>query len=124
MMPQPFIYWDINNLSTRLKYLGFNTINIWVIKRVEDYNEKICIKWRDTLWNYVITLNIEQLFKNPTFIHLYLAEDKHRSLNNFMYFNNINWFEVVLAFKKSGIILSGGSNTKRHILSTTDYRLD
>lgn len=41
-----------------------------------------------------------------------------------MYFNNINWFEVVLAFKKSGMILSGGSNTKRHILSTTDYRLD
>lgn len=38
-------------------------------------------------------------------------------------FRNISWSNIVLLFKLKGIDISGGSNSKRHILSTVDATL-
>lgn len=38
-------------------------------------------------------------------------------------FRNIDWSYLILLFKIKGIDISGGSNTKRHILSTVDATL-
>jgi hypothetical protein len=44
-------------------------------------------------------------------------------LNNFLHFNGFYWSEVVSAFRNHGVILSGGTTTKRHILSPNQLRL-
>jgi hypothetical protein len=90
MMPQPLISWDFVTLSKRLEFLGFDYINIWNVRKITEYNDNISI---DKIVSNeetpcainIITLNIEQLFSNPTFMHLYFENDKYKSLNNYLY---------------------------------------
>nr|QWO71402.1 RNA polymerase [Asterophora parasitica] len=51
---------------------------------------------------------------------------KDFGLNNkncFFIFSGLLWSNIVLRFKLGGIDISGGSNSKRHILSSVDYQL-
>lgn len=43
--------------------------------------------------------------------------------NVLLAFENINWTNLQLLFKYNKIVISGGFNNKRHLLSTTDYSL-
>ena len=43
--------------------------------------------------------------------------------NVLLAFENINWTNLQLLFKYNKIVISGGSNNKRHLLSTIDYSL-
>ena len=38
-------------------------------------------------------------------------------------FLNIHWFTIQVIFRLRNIIISGGSNNQRHLLSTTDWFL-
>nr|QWO71435.1 RNA polymerase [Termitomyces sp. DKA64] len=43
--------------------------------------------------------------------------------NSLFVFYNIYWYNVLLRFKYHGIDISGGSISKRHVLTTCDYKL-
>ena len=43
--------------------------------------------------------------------------------NTIFIFENIYWSVLLLLFRKNGIVVSGGSNTKRHILSPIQLRV-
>ena len=127
-MANPFVSWDINKLSQRLHIMGFESVVIWNITNDKPYNQEISygkIEANDgtPCELIIVSITMSQLFENETFSELFLKSSKHRTVNHYLYFNNFSWLEVISMFRKNKIILSGGSNTKRHLLSTTEYRL-
>jgi hypothetical protein len=68
------------------------------------------------------------LFDYRTFFNLVVLDEFctnrwDRKKNFIFLFRNLNWQEIVLRFKLLGIIVSGGSKNKRHILSSLGIRL-
>lgn len=98
----------------------------------------------NTYWTYVIFITKDLENKKTTliepngsfkiygmglskFIELVLNPDQNKVRlfisESIFVFEDYKWSEVVYSLKIKNIALSGGLNTKRHILSTNQYRL-
>lgn len=65
-------------------------------------------------FNYLIKLNLLHLFENESLKDL---QEKYKLI---FIFEDISWSNIVLLFKTKGINLYGGSDSRRHILSTPE----
>nr|QWO71438.1 RNA polymerase [Termitomyces sp. T123] len=64
------------------------------------------------------------LFKNIFGLKTDKTKNMDNLWNNSLFvFYNIYWFNVVLLFKYNGIDISGGSISKRHVFTSSDYKL-
>lgn len=68
-------------------------------------------------FNYLIKLNLLHLFENESLKDL---QEKYKLI---FIFEDISWSNIVLLFKTKGINLYGGSDSRRHILSTVEAKL-
>ena len=128
-LPRPMIEWDISNVSKRISVLGFEEIFIWNIFPSENNIDEnvqffeISNEWRFPCKISFIVLSIDQLFKTNFFHMTYFTRSNSQVLNNFLNFNGFYWSEVVSSFRNHGVILSGGTKTKRHLLTPNQLRL-
>lgn len=52
-------------------------------------------------------------------------EDKNNILNNVLFlFEDLNWFHLQLIFRIGNVFISGGSNTRRYIITSVHYNLN
>lgn len=117
------IYTLINGILNTNELLTVTKTLTKLIRNKKVENEKFNI--RDYTINlkllknfkYLVNLNLLGLMKNEN--HLLLELDY-----NFIFiFNDITWSNIVFLFKLSGINLYGGSNNRRHLLSTVQIKL-
>lgn len=80
--------------------------------RKEDPNEILSITY----------LSFEDFFKIDTVNYLF-DDNKEKSFEYIFIFNTQNWRQICDAFALTSINISGGSNTKKHILSPINHRL-
>jgi hypothetical protein len=74
---------------------------------------------------FIIRAPLEQIIN---FILIKRSQFKNNGLGLFFkrsvfIIKDVSWKDVIDTFKKNDIYITGGHNTKRHILSTTQYRL-
>jgi hypothetical protein len=111
-------YYNPEQLIRNLQYLNFNKLIIFIIEfdNVESKLKKI----NDGYYIYKTSSN--EFFKtNHIFKFLTVSENIY--INSIFIFKGTNWVNIVAEFRRSGIIVSGGSNTKKHILSPVQLRL-
>jgi hypothetical protein len=111
-------YLNLNLLIRNLKYLNFNKIIIFIIdnENVEPKLKKINDDY------YICIISFDEFFKKKE-IYDFLTVSDNIHKNTIFIFKNINWINIVAKFRSLNIIVSGGSNTKKHILSPVQLRL-
>lgn len=115
---------DVQDVLRSLKVLqSGKTVLIIVTNKIEQNNHIALKIGQDEKYVdfivYMITYH--DLFSND-FILSKIKNNTELSHNFFFLFDKINWPALVLMFKYNNIIVSGGSNTKRYILSPLQLR--
>jgi len=110
------------NFLNKLELLEVEELIIYNISSIDDVEEKF-IKLNQSseykLWHYEISFNafFSDYIINQLFHH------KNRTKYIIFHFEKYEWRTILEQFKRFNIIVSGGSNTKRHILSGVQHRL-
>lgn len=129
-----------NRLYNRMRFLGFNSINLININKDNSFindnrnNERfftITIPYnRPDSWvessfdktNFNLHVNVYNLtfeeFSDLDTIQLFINEDSNNSI---FFFETLKWSEVVDLFFKNGITINGGSSNQRHIFNNLQY---
>ena len=117
----PYKFSSDNNLAKRLELLYDSTLNIVFIanERTEFSSEKI----GDSSYNEFRIINIPyDLFFSTNIIEEILI--KNKNIHQFIFiFKDRDYRGIVANLALFNIIISGGSNTKKHILSPIQLRL-
>ena len=88
------------------------------------------IKYSENAIEFLLPLNTFTKLASTVSIEDFLAQiiggdqNKKYLLNNALFiFDNLTWLNLQLLFRYLNIVLSGGSISKRHILSTSQFNL-
>lgn len=106
---------DLDLLGRRLEYFACKSITIFYINEENTFFQER-FHTQEGLDYKIISLPYDDFFEQPDFIkNIFLKRINLRK--SIFIFKSKSWIEVTTNFKKNNIIISGGTNTKRHILS-------
>ena len=112
----------LEDMVSRMEKLGWTKL---IIIRVND--EAIEIKNVKLSSSILVDINIISIptkeFFTEKWMNYFILNNQMQSHNIIYNFCGIKWQEVLTWFKWNNIIISGGSTTKRHILSPVQLRL-
>lgn len=133
---------DFLNLKFIHKALIIKIINSWdkdLYYGYEDINDKTVIFTCSVGYiisnlgkNNQLEILLEHLFGSRTLYRKIKLNKNHKDLNNkfsvyqgnvFFIFENLHWYNIKHIFNMMGISISGGSISKRHLLSVTQLNL-
>lgn len=113
---------NLKNLLNKLELLEVEELIIYNISSSDNVEDKF-IKLNESseykLWHYDISFNA--FFSDDTINKLF--HHKNRTKYIIFHFDKYEWRTILEQFKRFNIIVSGGSNTKRHILSGVQHKL-
>jgi DNA-dependent RNA polymerase len=127
--------WDVSNFRSEYNE-PFNIIRVLkrrdnIINNIYNYKDKdydlnktflnISRSAEQKYINHILIL--DHLFFTEEFLDDYLFSNKFNLINSAFIFDHTEWKDLVHKFKKLNITLSGGSNTKRQVLSPVQLNL-
>jgi len=114
---------NYDDIERRMCMLGIKQLTLI---RVKEDNSTISTMGEkgseDSSLLRVIILSEANFFTANQIIQTLISEDSEYK-NIIIEFENLNWNQILIKFRKFDVILSGGSNTKRHLISPVQYRL-
>jgi len=113
-----------DNFEKTSTLLNFTLANLYLINVVDkpDVKPSRSVIRRDGGIIILVDVSLDQFFTKGFIKDIILKNDEIRN-NAIIHFENLEWKEILLNFRRFNIVISGGSNTKRHILSFVQYRL-
>jgi hypothetical protein len=123
------IFITISNIKIDVEYL-MNRLNIINMRKLvyinisdNNFSEKIAKTYELSYDRSITMIRMDyNAFGSPESIRKLIIENK--GLNSFIFhFEQKKWSEILMFFRQYNIIVSGGSNTKRHVLSPVQLRL-
>jgi len=119
----------LDSIGDFYKVMGIDKLHInWVTKKELDSNQPQMKMYNVNPEIVVLLDNFETFFRRMEYSYLKKiikdTVDNKKLPNHLIFiFEETSWFEILAYFRKQNIIVSGGSTTKRHILSPIDIRL-
>lgn len=110
----------------RMMFLNIRKMTLVVVHDSDgDITPRVMSAKNNESEEFVLTHNF---IRNKTFFSHncfeYYFDSKRKNSAEFIYaFENLNWRKLCLNFATTGIDISGGSNTKKHLLSPLQFRL-
>ena len=109
----------------RMHTLGLRHFNLVIINNdIKCYNK---IEFGDKILNIYCSLTVHFINESSFFslksFEFFFNKNKEKNFEYVFAFQNINWDDVCASFISAGIDISGGSNTKKHLISPIQHRL-
>jgi hypothetical protein len=113
------------DMYSRMHSLGLRHFNIVIINdAIKCYDKR---EFGDKILNVYCSLTVHFINANSFFslkgFELFFNKNKDKNFELVLAFQNIPWDEICVRFISTGIDLSGGSNTKKHLISPVQHRL-
>jgi hypothetical protein len=112
---------DLGNIVDRFGHSMFKHYTLIV---VEGINPDPTVNREQEPFPNLKTISVTpEEFFNPTRTIQYFSRDLESQSNLIVMFRNTNWSSTLLQFRTIGMVISGGSTVKRHMLSPVQVRL-
>jgi len=113
------------DLYSRMHTLGLRHFNLVIINDdIKCYDKR---EFGDKNLNVYCSLTVHFINANTFFslksFEFFFNKNKDKNFEFVFAFQNITWDEICTGFINTGIDISGGSNTKKHLISPVQHRL-
>lgn len=113
------------DLYQRMYTLGLRKFSLVIINHdIIGYDKR---EYGDKILNVYCSLTVHFINANTFFslksFDLFFNKNKDKSFEFVFAFQNLPWNEICTNFISTGIDISGGSNTKKHLISSVQHRL-